>query len=1202
MNTVELTFHSGPQQGQKLTFRINASIGREPTNTIVLDDPSVSSRHCKIINDGGNTVLKDLHSTNGTFVNGEPIGQIELHSGDMIVIGETRIEVQLTSATTFNPEPEPKPIPSAPTDVSRHSFSTEPQAPEVVVKVEAAPSPLSISRGEATGASLPLPDIKTNHRPTAGDILVEAAPSPVCPPARSAPAKAGVGRPLSDLSPKDSPLVIGNGGPTAPRAGTPVIESVAVPIPGDRDDGPSSSTKNKPEVFAPVIVIDSPQTPEDAHAEREASPAKRMENPETQESGENEQDQIPPHTILKQLREWTNLKFSDGISLFSRTAPIKRGPPSRCLRFAWKSGGTRSVASVMSFSAKSKLKIFVLSICGLALLFGIGFGLQYFLHSNPKKTVSETKPAKPANKPKPKPDPTWKELAGVFKPEGDKDRQAEQRIALLKKLIRRFPKDQSNILSAYLDIAQQYELLKDPQQAIGYYEEFLGKAGRDDKRRSSCMAALIRDLLAGGRAGPALAVFERFCEEKPAEAAVEAERISAATRAEGQKERTAELAAAFQERLLRYSGKNAREQIEALSRDERWARTALWMDEVKERIPWDSSDEQTMLIGILGGMRSVDCFVKTMLTNERLVGEGCDISGRFEDHSYIIACQYPCKADQLLNWYGKTGFEEYRATAAGFIRKMHKLYTSTKDGSSRNWLPIGQFVDASGKAFDYVNAPKLKRDYDIFPWDQSRSSHNTHYLYMDAWGLGMWELAKSAALLEPADRQLLAELLKGQLDFFHRPYMLKNEGDVYYWRTDAFCPLAPPATIPAPNWEVLGLDVIHAVLALHELDEDTKPWRESMRKFAAYYMRERPNNNDRDKLVEYTDLRAMDLADYLEKVCGDKTLRRWLQKNIPTLYEKRKQEVDVAINGGTLVYSPLPVMEILARYDPGQYRRMLRRLMLDHVTPYGLYRDGEYPTINESEHEAILDSALGAWRQGVLSSAEFRNAAEKLFLMWGNPRCYRDVEDWALESYPYQRRRRAWEATPYAGYPENVRPEAYYKGLPHAYTLSFIYGGRSDGTFEHENFNCLVQYTSPGGQHTERLRYGRMATFNILDTRRQTEAGIADKDGLKVMEVECVMPDAPEGTPCVGIVKVTDQYYRNESWREPTGYHVREILQAGHRIPFKVYGMFGYMEPPAEKYGNKDNVKAGFLIRASKPGQKQKVRIVFEDATARQDV
>ena len=95
-------------------------------------------------------------------------------------------------------------------------------------------------------------------------------------------------------------------------------------------------------------------------------------------------------------------------------------------------------------------------------------------------------------------------------------------------------------------------------------------------------------------------------------------------------------------------------------------------------------------------------------------------------------------------------------------------------------------------------------------------------------------------------------------------------------------------------------------------------------------------------------------------------------------------------------------------------------------------------------------------------------------------------------------------------------------------------------------------------------------------------------------------PDVPAGTPCVGVVKVTDQYYRNESWHEPTGYRVRDVLHNGRPLPFKVYGMFGFAAPPAINGGDRDNVKACFLLRVAAPGRNDKVQIIFGKTTVKQ--
>lgn len=63
------------------------NIGREPDNDIVLDYPQISRHHCRIVQRDGETVIYDLNSTNGTFVNGKRIKEARLKIGDRINLG-----------------------------------------------------------------------------------------------------------------------------------------------------------------------------------------------------------------------------------------------------------------------------------------------------------------------------------------------------------------------------------------------------------------------------------------------------------------------------------------------------------------------------------------------------------------------------------------------------------------------------------------------------------------------------------------------------------------------------------------------------------------------------------------------------------------------------------------------------------------------------------------------------------------------------------------------------------------------------------------------------------------------------------------------------------------------------------------------------------------------------------------------------------
>ena len=68
------------------------SFERDPD--VGLQDDSISQRHAMIFVDEAGASLLDMASTNGTFLNGKRTSSAELALGDLIRIGETRIEVR----------------------------------------------------------------------------------------------------------------------------------------------------------------------------------------------------------------------------------------------------------------------------------------------------------------------------------------------------------------------------------------------------------------------------------------------------------------------------------------------------------------------------------------------------------------------------------------------------------------------------------------------------------------------------------------------------------------------------------------------------------------------------------------------------------------------------------------------------------------------------------------------------------------------------------------------------------------------------------------------------------------------------------------------------------------------------------------------------------------------------------------------------
>lgn len=70
-------------------------LGRDNTADVILDDPGISRRHTEIrvTSDGPHLVasIRDLGSTNGTFLNGERITSRHLTDGDRVNVGRTTL-------------------------------------------------------------------------------------------------------------------------------------------------------------------------------------------------------------------------------------------------------------------------------------------------------------------------------------------------------------------------------------------------------------------------------------------------------------------------------------------------------------------------------------------------------------------------------------------------------------------------------------------------------------------------------------------------------------------------------------------------------------------------------------------------------------------------------------------------------------------------------------------------------------------------------------------------------------------------------------------------------------------------------------------------------------------------------------------------------------------------------------------------------
>ncbi len=79
------------------------TVGRVDDNTFLIAEPSVSSHHCEILLKGTDVVVRDLNSTNGTFINGEKIAEAALKPGQILRLGQ--IEMRLETEASGAPAP-----------------------------------------------------------------------------------------------------------------------------------------------------------------------------------------------------------------------------------------------------------------------------------------------------------------------------------------------------------------------------------------------------------------------------------------------------------------------------------------------------------------------------------------------------------------------------------------------------------------------------------------------------------------------------------------------------------------------------------------------------------------------------------------------------------------------------------------------------------------------------------------------------------------------------------------------------------------------------------------------------------------------------------------------------------------------------------------------------------------------------------------
>ena len=133
------------------------TVGRHRHNDIVLAHPSVSGEHAAITTILDDSFLEDLHSTNGTFVNGHRIGKHFLQNKDVIKMAKYHLEFIADGIRPLAAHAATIPAIPAPPPASASAAASSPAAavPSAAV-ADAPPARIEVLNGSNIGKQLTL--------------------------------------------------------------------------------------------------------------------------------------------------------------------------------------------------------------------------------------------------------------------------------------------------------------------------------------------------------------------------------------------------------------------------------------------------------------------------------------------------------------------------------------------------------------------------------------------------------------------------------------------------------------------------------------------------------------------------------------------------------------------------------------------------------------------------------------------------------------------------------------------------------------------------------------------------------------------------------------------------------------------------------------------------------------------------------------
>ncbi len=181
MLAAELRVASGKQKGKAIPLKIGKfMVGRGEDCHLRPNNELVSRHHCVFTVDEFVVRLRDLGSTNGTFVNDERIrGQVILNHGDKVAVGKLEFEVSLKGALVTAPVPVGTVIDSDSSGGDIPAIkATRATVPSVKDHVESDTATFSHNQTVTIPAFNPAPSEEVEEEEPVAEVEVESEPEP----------------------------------------------------------------------------------------------------------------------------------------------------------------------------------------------------------------------------------------------------------------------------------------------------------------------------------------------------------------------------------------------------------------------------------------------------------------------------------------------------------------------------------------------------------------------------------------------------------------------------------------------------------------------------------------------------------------------------------------------------------------------------------------------------------------------------------------------------------------------------------------------------------------------------------------------------------------------------------------------------------------------------------------------------------------